>query len=314
MIKVLKYTLLTGLFLLNIGCATEDNESENTNSPQTFQISDGLEVSLIAPNDFDLTQEHYGFAQAESFSRIRIEEKELPYVPYTKSLTKENLLKNKLQLIKQEQIDLHGSICTLLTLRQNIAGTYFEKLWLIAGDELSSIQIEASYPEGSNPKHRLAIKESLLSLSVATDKNRRIYTGLPFLLKATPGFRIKKRFSNSVLLLLIADQDPAISVVISHGTTKQPVENIQTLSEHFINNSKHYKNVDILTNEMIKLNDIPALATKINVDINELPVQVYQIVSYQKERFLLIQAQSPRKKNSKLQAQVDELLTHFEFR
>lgn len=313
MIKHIKRITLAIIIIL-IGACTDTSAPQSSNLPQTFRISEGIEVNLVAPTGFNLTQEHYGFAQAESFSRIRIDEKALPYIPYTNSLTKEILLKNQLQLVKQEQIDIHGSICTLLTLRQGIAGTYFEKLWLIAGDDLSSIQIEASYPEGSNQKHRSAIKASLLSLSVTTDENKRIFTGLPFLLKGTPGFLVKKRFTNSVLLLPVAEEDTSISLVISHGATKQSVEDIQALSEHFINNSKHYKNIDILTNEMIKLNNIPALATRVNVKINELPIQVYQILSYQKDRFLLIQAQSPKDKGSELRIMVDELLEHFEFR
>jgi hypothetical protein len=315
MIKPLKYALLTGLLLLNTACNTDDNQSESTNPPQTFQISDGLEVRLIAPNDFNLTQEHYGFAQAESFSRIRIEEKELPYIAYTKSLTKENLLKNKLQLLKQEQIDLHGSICTLFTLRQNIAGTYFEKLWLIAGDDLSSILIEASYPEGSNEKHRSVIKKSLLSLTVATDQNKRLYTGLPFKLTDTPGFKVKQRFANSVILESIKNDNNEDSlIVISHGATEQDIEDIQTLSDHFLNNGKHYQNVDIITNEMIKLNDIPALATTANVEVKNIPYEVFQVVSYQKGRFLLIQAQSLRNKSMNLKNNVNNLLNHFKFK
>lgn len=314
MIKILKCTLLTGLFLFNTACTTKDQEPVNINPPQTFRISDGLEVSLTAPNDFNITKEHYGFAQAESFSRIRIEEIESPYIPYIKSLTKENLLKNKLQLVKQEQIDLSGSICTLLTLRQNIGGIYFDKLWLVAGDDLSSVQIEASYPEGAPKQLKEAIRQSLLSLSVATDKSKRLYTGLPFLLTDTPGFKVVKRFANSILLQSNKDNESSVSVVISHGATKQSIERIQTLSEHFLNTSKHYKEMDIAKNEMIKLNDIPALATKANAVVNDKPVKVYQVLSYQKDRFLLVQAHSLAKDYVELAASVDKLLGNFKFR
>ena len=301
-------------FVLTAACTNEENDTTNTNSPQIFQISDGLQVSLIAPNDFNITTEHYGFAQAESFSRIRISEKEHPYIPYVKSLSKENLLKNKLQLVKQEQIDISGAVCSLFTLRQNIAGTYFEKLWLVSGDDLSSILIEASYPEGSNKTHKEAIKQSLLTLSVAADKSKRIFAGLPFMLTDTGDFKIKQRFINSILLVPVESNNSSTSIVISHGKTEKPVESIQTLSEHFLNNSKHHKKVDILTNEMIKLDAIPALATTANAEINQLEAQVYQVVSYQKERFLLVQAQSSREKSKELKQDVDNILTHFKFK
>lgn len=314
MIGIFKIAFLSLLIFLIASCSNEENSQETLNSEQIFQISDGLEVSLIAPSGYKLTAEHYGFVQPESFSRIRISEKETPYIPYTNNLTKEYLLKNQLQLINNEKIDIHGAICTLLTLRQNIAGTYFEKLWLIAGDNLSSVKIEASYPEGASNKHKTAIKNSLLTLNVVTDKSKRIFVGLPFLLKNTPGFRIKKRFANSILLLPLSDKDLISSVVISHGITKQSVEDIQTLSEHFLKNSKHFKNVQILNNQMIKLNKIPALATIASVEINKLPTQIYQILSYQKDRFLLIQGQSSVKDSDHLKSKIDELLKYFEFR
>jgi len=314
----MKNTIKTIIYIaalaLTSACSNDESKNTNTNSPQIFQISDGLQVSLIAPNDFNITTEHYGFAQAESFSRIRISEKEHPYIPYVKSLSKENLLKNKLQLINQEEIDIAGAICSLFTLRQNIAGTFFEKLWLVSGDDLSSIQIEASYPEGSSTTHKDAIKQSLLTLSVASDKSKRIFTGLPFMLTDTGNFKIKQRFINSILLIPTENNDSSTSIVISHGNTAKAVEDIQTLSEHFLNNSKTHKNVDILTNEMIKLDNIPALATTADVQVNEMDAQIYQVVSYQKERFLLVQAQSSRSKSEELKKDVENILAHFKFK
>lgn len=323
MIFIRKVSIFIILSMALTCCSEQGSSAKNKNSVQVFRISEGLEVSLIAPQGFNITKEHYGFAQVESFSRIRIEEKEQAFIPFTKTITKENLLKNKYQLLKQEQVDIRGALCNLYTLRQNIAGSYFEKLWLIAGDNLSSILVEASYPEGSNPTHKAAIRNSLLTLNVATDKIKRIYTGLPFILTDTPGFKIKQRFANSILLVPNADQQAtnetdqkqtSETLVISHGVTKQSIEQVQTLSEYFLNNSKHFRNVDIYQNEMIKINEIPALASMVNVEVKDSPVVIYQILSYQKDRFLLVQAQSTIDQSAQFKAKVDLLLKHFEFR
>jgi hypothetical protein len=314
-----KYRLIVSAFALFsmfiIASCSGSSEQENINKPQIFRISEGIEVSLVAPDGFNITQEHYGFAQVESFTRIKINEKELSFADFTKSLTKDNLLKSKLQLIDKEQIDIQGALCNLYTLRQNIAGTYFEKLWLVSGDNLSSIVVEASYPEGSNSKHKKAVKQSLLSLTVATDQNKRLYTGLPFKFTDTPGYKVKQRFSNSVILESVsANDNENYLVVLSHGATEQNVENIQTLADHFLNNGKHFKNVDVITNEMIKLNKIPALATTANVEVKDVAYKVFQVVSYQKGRFLLVQGQTVRDKSKNLKDSVNNLLNNFEFK
>ncbi len=314
MIKRLNSLALASSMLFLCACSSTSDEIKENNSPQLFRISEGIEVGLIAPSGFRITQEHYGFSQPESFSRIRISEVEAPFTGYITSLTKENLLKNKLKLINKEQIEVGGALCTLMTLRQNIAGTYFEKLWLIAGDKLSSIQLEASYPEGASKQHKLAIKESLLSLSVATQDNLRVYTGLPFEFSDTPSFKLKQRYANSIVLLPIENKSEVESVVVSHGKTKEPIEEIKTLSDHFIKNSKHYKNVEILKNEMIKINNIPALATTAYAQLKEEPVFIYQILSYQKEKFLLVQSQSEKKDKKTFKTNVDNLIQHFKFK
>jgi len=312
--KRLNTMALAGSLILLSACSSTSDELKEVNSPQIFRISDGIEVSLIAPIGFNITQEHYGFSQAESFSRIKVAEKEASYNSYLSSLTKENLLKNKLLLIKQEQVDISGALCTLMTLRQNIAGTYFEKLWLIAGDSLSSIQVEASYPEGANSQLKQAIKNSLLSLSVTTEQTNRLYTGLPFMFTETPEYKVKQRYANSIVLLPLESKDNQESIVISHGVTKQPIENIKQLSEHFLKKGKHYKNVEVLKNEMIKINEIPALLTTAYVDLNEKPSFVYQVTSYQKEKFLLLQGQTPKENKTQFKNKIDELLKHFKFK
>jgi hypothetical protein len=314
MIKHLKTLALASSFILLSACSSTSDELKEMNSPQIFRISEGIEVSLIAPVGFNITQEHYGFAQAESFSRLKVMEVEAPYSSYLTSLTKENLLKNKLQLRNSEQINVSGALCTLMTLRQNIAGTYFEKLWLIAGDNLSSIQVEASYPEGASSKLKSEIKKSVLSLSVATEQTNRLYTGLPFMFTNTPEFKVKQRYANSVVLLPVEKTDSQESIVVSHGVTKQPIENIKQLSEHFLKKGKHYKNVEILKNEMIKINEIPALLTIAYVDLNEKPSFVYQVTSYQKEKFLLLQGQTPKANKTQFKNKIDELLKHFKFK
>lgn len=319
MINKIKIAMLA-IVLLQSGCKTIENkkqaepESSTQKSFQTFQVSHGMEVSIAAPTGFNITQEHYGFVQPESFSRIKISEKEIPFSTYIANLSKENLLKSQLQLIKQEQVTVHDALCTLFTLRQNIAGTYFEKLWMLSGDNLSTLQIEASYPEGANHQLKQAIKDSLLNFSVATQQKHRIFTGLPFMLTATPEFKIKQRYTNSVVLTPLEESSNKESIVISHGATQSETDDIQQLSEHFLNNSKSYKKISIIQNKMIKLDNIPALATTAEVELNGQPSFIYQVLSYQKKRFLLIQGQVNNSEKNTFNTRFNNLLTYFKFK
>jgi len=294
-------------------CASTSSDSKETNPPQVFQINNGIEVALIAPIGFNLTQEHYGFVQAESFSRIKISEIESPLVNYLSQLTKENLLKNKLQIKNQEEVKVNGATCHLLTLRQNIAGTYYEKKWLIAGDELSTIQVEASYPEGANNSHKQNILKSLTSLAVKTEQAKRIYTGLPFKFSDTPNFKLTKRFTNSVVFSHLDDKKKQ-NVTFSHGATKDDIEDVKQLSDHFLKNSKSIKELEILNNEMIKINNIPALASTAYAIINEEPVYIYQVVAYQNKRFLLMQGYSIKADKTEFKDNVNQLLKNFEYK
>ena len=302
------------LFLVTSCSAPISQIIEEPTPSQTFRISDGIEVTLTPPRNFNITPEHYGFSQAENFSRIRISEKEISYNSYIANLNKENLLKNKLQLIKKEQVNLKGAICSLLTLRENIAGVYFEKLWLISGDELSSIQVEASYPEGASNTLKNAMKKSLLSISVATKQDLRLYTGLPFKFSQTPNFLIKQRYANSIVLLPLEYSDTNESVVISHGKINQEIDSLKVLSDHFLKKNEHYKNVEILTNQMIKIDNIPALATTAYAELNNNTVFLRQILSYQQSKFLLIQAQTLKQNKKEFNLKLNKLIENFLFK
>ncbi|KPV96566.1 hypothetical protein AN214_01387 [Pseudoalteromonas sp. P1-9] len=306
-------TLALALSLTFMGaCSSTSDQQNNETLTQTFRVSQGMEVQLEKPQGFKLTREHYGFVQPETFSRIKVNEVEVPYEQYLTNLTTENLLKSQLQLLKTENVVVNGANCTLLTLRQIIAGTYYEKLWLVAGDSLSSLKIEASYPESSNKQHKDVIKQSLFSAAVQTDDDARLYTGLPFLFTGIDNFKIVQRNLNSVVL--VSENFPNASVVVSHGKLSSEMENIESLSHHFLNNSKSLSDVEITKDEPIKIDGIPAIATQAYVTKGDLPAWVYQVTSSQKGKFLLIQALSNKVDRKPFSKELESLISQFKFR
>ena len=59
---------------------------------------------------------------------------------------------------------------------------------------------------------------------------------------------------------------------------------------------------------------MPALATSAYLEFKDKPVWIYQVLVYQKDKFLLIQAQTPKEDRKQFALQVNELLKQFEFK
>lgn len=306
-------TLALATSLSFLGACSSTSDQHNTEPlAQTFRISQGMEVRLEVPEGFKLTQEHYGFVQPETFSRIKINEIEIPYDTYLMQLSPENLLKNQLQLLSTEQVVVNDANCTLFTLRQVIAGTYYEKLWLIAGDKLSSLRIEASYPESSKSSHKNAIKQSLFSTAVQTNDSDRLYTGLPFLFTNTENFKLVQRSLNSVVLN--SENFTGANVVVSHGKLAKEIDNVESLSAHFLENSKSLNDVEVIKSRPVKIDGIPAFSTEAYANKNDQAAWVYQVTSTQKGKFLLIQALSNKDDKHAFAKDLELLINQFKFR
>ncbi|APD87552.1 hypothetical protein BM527_16455 [Alteromonas sp. Mex14] len=314
--------LVIPILLLSLAAcsATPNLKSETMRDeplqPQRFILNEGLQVSLVPPNGFTLTPEHYGFAQPESFSRIKVYEVEVPYKTYTGRITKETTAESKLQWVEQKDIEIANAICNLTLLKQVIAGAIFDKQLLICGDELSSVVVEASFPESANKTHRHAIFDSMLSLNVNTNNQLRLFTGLPFKLNETPGFKITKRFANSIVLQPVEESaagSKGSTVVISHGTTD--AASIDELAINLITKGYSAENIEILTNSASKLDEIPALTTTAYAkDETGGMYWIKQTLSYQDERFLLIQARSFKEVKDLADLTLSSLLQEFRFR
>lgn len=299
-------------------CSSNRNLESNaplteTGQPQRFILNDGLQVSLIPPAGFMLSPEHYGFTQPESFSRIKVYEVEAPYKSYTSRITKESMAESKLQWVEQKDVEVANAVCKLTVLKQGIAGTIFDKQLLICGDELSSVVVEASYPESAGKQHRQAIFESIVSLNVNADNKLRLFTGLPFKLSETPGFKITKRFTNSIVLEPTGVNALVSTVVISHGSAE--ASSVDELAVHLLTKDYSPEDIQILSSEQLKLDGIPALAIKAHATLGDDKVNsIEQVLCYQKGRFLLVHGQFEIEDEHIQKRNFRKLLTGFSFK
>ena len=315
-LAVLCRTFILSCLLLTACSSTQHPTKKvagsNEGQQQRFILSEGLHISLIPPSGFTLTPEHYGFVQPESFSRIKAYEVEVPYKMYTSRINKQAVTENKMQWVKQEDIKIADAICRQISLKQVIAGTVFDKNLLICGDELSSVVVEASYPESASKQHRQAIFESIASLNINADNNLRLFTGLPFKLSATPGFKITKRFTNSIVLKATEENALNSTVVISHGTAE--AASVDELAMHLLTKGYSPEDIQIVSSESGKLDGISALKTAAHVKHSD--GEAYwkkQVLSYQGGRFLLIQLICPLSLANEQEKALTKLLQQFTF-
>ncbi len=303
-----------GLFIpcsLLVACtATQQLPQPNY---QAFQLSPGLAAAMLPPAGFRITPEHYGFVQPETFTRIKIQEIETPYSAYNEQITTASLAKLQLALLDDKEVEISGAKCRLLTLQQNIAGIYYTKLWLLAGDELSSIQVEASFPQSASNSHKEQIIKAIESLTVKTNQKQRVYTGLPFAFTKLGNFKALERFSNSLVLTLPNDANEWNRVVVSHGTTKEKISDLEKLSEHFLSRDKTFEKVEILNHKATTVDKIPALESFAYMHKEGQDFWVYQIVSVQETRFLLLQGIAPKKEKERFKEELNALISGLHF-
>lgn len=310
--KVLFATLSMIALTLCSEVLSSASPTKKADSFQTLRYEDGLIVNFNPPQDFTFNPSNNTFEQLESFSRITISETKIPYTQFEESLTKAFFNQNNIELVSKEQVQKNGFDATFISLKHQLTNTKFQKFMFVIGDDFSSIQIEASFPETANASFQSLIKQSLLETFLTIDPKQRVYAGLPFLLSSTPGFNLTKRFQNSAVLSPLQQNEHP--VIFSHGTIKEDVQDIEQLAQQFLTRLKKAKNVKVVKSEMVKLDKVPALSTVAKVELAGQPEVIYQVLAYQKQRFLLVQSIVDEKSLTEKKADIDRLLYYFKFK
>ena len=152
----------------------------------------------------------------------------------------------------------------------------------------------------------------MTSLNVNAENSLRFFTGLPFKLTSTPDYKITKRFRNSVVLQPLSDESGKNSVVISYGTSENTT--VGQLAELLISKGNAPEDIEILTNEQAKLQNIPALETTAYINVSGETYWVRQLLSYQDNRFLLVQTRAPKVDKVTTNEKLENLLGYFVLR
>jgi len=291
-----------------VGCQATNKSLMNQ---QRFQLSPGLDIKINVPVNYSIAPDFLGFENNDLISKIMVEEITSPLSVVTAQLNEQAFNKVQLEFINSENITIDSRQATFITLKQAINGVYFEKLWLLTGDELSSVKIAASYPESKRENTGQELKRSLLSTALKIDMQKRIFTGLPFTFNTNNYYQIAMRASNSIVLK--ATEDNA-SIVFSHGKVHAKDENKESLSQFFIDSAKSLENIEVLSRDTIKVSGLPAQRVIAYGQKEGEDIWFSQTLVISGDKFTLIHAMSPKDKKITASDELDKLLKTFSFK
>ncbi len=101
-------------------------------------------------------------------------------------------------------------------------------------------------------------------------------------------------------------------MVISHGASENTT--INPLAELLISSGTSPEDIEILANEAAKLDKISALATTAYVNVAGETYWIKQVLTYQNNRFLLVQTRVPKADKTIANQKLENLLSHFKFK
>jgi len=297
------------LFTLTAGCQLTTKSQVNQ---QRFQLSKGLDIKIDVPNDYAIAADFLGFENRSTLSKITFEEIASPLPTIKETLTREVFEKIQLEYINEEEVNVDNIKAKLITLKQAINGVYFEKLWLITGDNLSTVRVTASYPESQKATIGEKLRASLLSTQLLLKIENRIFSGLPFELTTTLTYEITKRATNSIVL---KDSNIDSTVVISHGKIdNKNKDDIEGLAQFFIDSTRSLSNVEILKRDSINIANLPAIRIQAYAKQNNNDLWFCQLLITHNEKFALIHTTSKKDNKEVAEKSLYKLLESLRFK
>ena len=100
--------------------------------------------------------------------------------------------------------------------------------------------------------------------------------------------------------------------MLSHGASENTSS--EQLSAHFLSKVANEGMIELSNRKSIKLGGIPALESTAYIQENDKKYWFKQVVSYQEDRFLLIQGRALEVEAIEFERMFEELLSNFEFR
>ncbi|MEO2267246.1 hypothetical protein V1358_08035 [Pseudoalteromonas sp. YIC-656] len=298
-------TVLSGfLIMLVLLLSACQSTQQSTPVAQSFKLNEGTDITITPPKGFVLAQEFLGFENTEQRAQIEVSELPLPLSLVNVTFSKEQLTTLKLTLESKQKVPYGNGEAWLFTLRQAINGLYYKKLWLLTGDEISTVRAVASYPESLENQLAAPMKQALLRSSYAPSMSERALLGLPFSFDTVDYFTISKRATNSVVLYGQNDE----LITLSHGGLKKEKVEHKVLSDLFLKHSKALTDCKERSYTAISVDSIPATQITTHCLYKGAPRSINQVIVTNPGKFLLIQAVDNQQSSSEFEAKLKQFV------
>ncbi len=181
------------------------NFAQTGTQPKQEKAVVGTHVSLIPPLGFTPSDRFPGYWQESTGSSIMVTEFPAPFAEISPGLSSSSALsKRGMVLLKKDSVVVGGRTGVLAQVEQNFQEAKYLKWLLLFGDGKESVLITAAFPKELQNHLSGAMKASILTARLDSQKNVSPTEGMNFSITEKGGLRLAKRMANLLLYTLNA--------------------------------------------------------------------------------------------------------------
>jgi hypothetical protein len=251
---------------------------------------EGTGLSLQQPNGFERAEAFHGFQQEGTGSSVMVTVIPGPFAEVAKGFTKKTLAKQGIRLLSKRDVTIANRAGLLLNLSQSAYGQEFQKWISVAGDEIKTQMVTATFPASMSGELSQAMRVVVLSATPSSTTDDM--PSLPFEIGTVEGLANVKRISAMGKMVAFtkdgeipASQPTGPLFIVAPSLGNVPIADQRTFAEQRLNQTAHTK-IDSIES----VSDVSIDRTKgIEIEAigrdqeSEMKLKVYQVVLFPKE-------------------------------
>ncbi len=262
--------------------------------PKQEKVVAGTRVSMIPPSGFTPSERFPGYSQESTGSSIMIVEFPSSFAETSSGLSTPSALSRKgMVLLKKQDVVVAGKSGILAQVKQNFPEAEYLKWLLVFGDEKASVLITAAFPKELESQLSEAMKASILTASLNSQKNVPPTEGLNFSITEKGGLRLAKRMAN--LLLYTRDgvfpskdlNDPIFVVGQSFGVVD--IGDAEAFAKARLRQTAEVTDIEIEHSTKVAIDNLEGyeIVAKARDRQSEQPMVIYQVMLFEERGYFL---------------------------
>lgn len=256
----------------------------------------GTRVSLIPPSGFTPSGRFPGYSQESTGSSIMVMEFPASFAETSSGLSSPSALsKRGMVLLKKEQVVVGGQTGILAQVKQNLQEAEYLKWLLLFGDGKESVLITAAFPKELETQLSEAMKASILTVRLDSQKNVSPTEGLNFSITEKGGLRLAKRMAN--LLLYTCDgifpskdlNDPIF--IVGQSLREIDIGDAEAFVKGRVRQTAEVTDVEIEQSDKVTIDNLKGyeIVAKAKDKQSGRPMVIYQVMLFDEKGYFLMQ-------------------------